>query len=132
MRPLPIEPVAGMPGVVRGVAVIRGAPTPVVDLAMIVAGEAAAPAPQRARFVTLRVGKRRVALLVDEVAGVVWLDGAMLSQAPPLLEAAGERWLAALGALDRELVLELRPARLVPDEVWLALDRNSRHDAEAR
>ena len=32
MRPLPIEPVAGTPGFVRGVSVIRGAPTPVVDL----------------------------------------------------------------------------------------------------
>ena len=31
MRPLPIEPVAGTPGFVRGVSVIRGAPTPVVD-----------------------------------------------------------------------------------------------------
>ncbi len=32
MRPLPIEPVAGTPSFVRGVSVIRGMPTPVVDL----------------------------------------------------------------------------------------------------
>jgi chemotaxis signal transduction protein len=32
MRPLPIESVAGTPSFVRGVSVIRGVPTPVVDL----------------------------------------------------------------------------------------------------
>jgi chemotaxis signal transduction protein len=32
MRPLPIQPVAGTPSFVRGVSVIRGTPTPVVDL----------------------------------------------------------------------------------------------------
>ena len=32
LRPLPIKPVAGTPGFVRGVSVIRGTPTPVVDL----------------------------------------------------------------------------------------------------
>jgi chemotaxis signal transduction protein len=32
MRPLRIEPVGGTPGFVRGVSMIRGAPTPVVDL----------------------------------------------------------------------------------------------------
>ncbi len=32
MRPLPFKPVAGTPGFVRGVSVIRGTPTPVVDL----------------------------------------------------------------------------------------------------
>ena len=32
MRPLPIKSVAGTPGFVRGVSVVRGAPTPVVDL----------------------------------------------------------------------------------------------------
>ena len=32
MRPLRIEPVGRTPGFVRGVSMIRGAPTPVVDL----------------------------------------------------------------------------------------------------
>jgi purine-binding chemotaxis protein CheW len=32
MRPLPIKPIAGTPGFVRGVSIIRGAPTPVIDL----------------------------------------------------------------------------------------------------
>jgi chemotaxis signal transduction protein len=32
LRPLPIEPVAGTPSFVRGMSVIRGKPTPVVDL----------------------------------------------------------------------------------------------------
>ena len=39
MRPLPIEPIAGMPHFVRGIALIRGAPTPVVNLMAILNGE---------------------------------------------------------------------------------------------
>ena len=52
MRPLPVERIAGMPSFVRGVSIIRGVPTPVVDLGVVLGtpGEAAE------RFVTLRLG----------------------------------------------------------------------------
>ena len=67
MRPGPIEPLAGAPEVVRGLAVIRGAPVPVVDLASLLGdGEHSVPT----RFVTVRTGERNVALLVDEVMGI--------------------------------------------------------------
>ena len=52
MRPLPIQPVAGTPDCVRGVSVIRGTPTPVVDLkALLDNGE---NCPSYGRFVTLK------------------------------------------------------------------------------
>lgn len=121
LRPLPTEPVAGMPAFVRGVAVVRGGPTPVIDLAALLSGGAFAPDPEVARFVTLRVGERRVALAVAAVLGVGGLDESTLHSLPPLLGAACGEFVEALGAHDAQLLLVLRAARLLPEEVWRAL-----------
>jgi len=84
MRPLPIEPVAGTPGFVRGVSVIRGAPTPVVDLkALLENGENSAT---YGRFVTIKLGERRVAIGVDGVVGLTNLDSAQLGDLPRFCE----------------------------------------------
>ena len=58
MRPLPIEPIAGTPGFVRGVSVIRGVPTPVVDLKALL--ENSENSPSYGRFVALKLDDRRV------------------------------------------------------------------------
>lgn len=117
LRPLAIEPVAGAPAFVRGLSVIRGAPTPVVDLGALLEG-----GPARAssgRLVTLKVGARQVALGVDEVVGLKSVDPAQLEQLPPLLRDAA--LIEAIGARDGQLLVVLRAARLVPDEVWASL-----------
>ena len=117
MRPLPIEPLAGMPPAVLGVAVIRGMPTPVVDLAALLeTGSGDAPG----RFVTLRLGERRVALSVGSVTGFTELDPKALSSLPPLLAAGSEATLA-LGVRDAQLFFVLQTARLLPEQVWTAL-----------
>ncbi len=118
MRPLPIEPVAGMPAFVLGLAVIRGAPQPVVDLgALLGAGGGGAIG----RFVTLRIGKRGVALAVKAVLGVRDLAGAPLEEVPPLLREADAKAVAAIGALDADLLVLLRAGRVLPEEAWRAL-----------
>jgi purine-binding chemotaxis protein CheW len=117
-RPLPVDPVSGAPSFVRGMAVVRGEPVPVLDLGSLLGDpEQADPA----RFVTLRVGARRVALAVEAVLGVSEIETGLLRDVPPLLqEAQGER-VAAVAILDEELLLVLRAARLVPDELWETL-----------
>lgn len=119
MRPLPVEPVAGAPAWVRGLAVIRGAPVPVVDLDALLGG--GAPGDHHRRFVTVTAGARVVALAVDDVLGVERLDPAAVGALPPLVDA-GDEAVAAVGALDAQLVVVLRAAQLVPDEAWAALD----------
>src|SRR5690242_13991979 len=52
MRPPPVERLTGTPPYVLGVSVIRGAPVPVVDVAMLVHGEAG----RGNRVVTVRAG----------------------------------------------------------------------------
>ncbi|MGN6104491.1 MAG: chemotaxis protein CheW [Kofleriaceae bacterium] len=109
MRPLPIAPLADAPAGVIGTSVVRGAAIPVLDLAAVLG----APAGARGRFVVVRVGERRVALLVDEVVDVRAVPPDDLAAIPPLLRDAARDVVARIGALDRELRVVLDAARLV-------------------
>ena len=120
MRPQPVRALAGMPPFVRGVAVIRGLPVPVVDAAAVLGEEGvASPA---TRFVALKAADRRVALAVDRVVGVRQLDRKQLSDLPPLLAAVSERVVSAMGTLDGELLIVLRSGKFVPESVWTAIE----------
>lgn len=128
MRPLAIEPISGTPKFVRGVSVIRGAPMPVVDLkALLEDGEHSAA---YGRFVTVKVGERRVALAVDGVVGVRNLDPAQIGALPLLLQDIDANLVEAIGTCDAQLLMVLRAARLVPDDVWTTLATEA--EAEAR
>jgi purine-binding chemotaxis protein CheW len=123
MRPLAIEPVAGGPSFVRGLSRIRGAPVPVVDLRSILGTDVNARGDAEVRrFVTLRVGGRRVALAVEAVVGVLRLEQARLRDMPPLLREAVGGAVEAAGTLDGELLLVLRAGRLVPEGLLQDVD----------
>jgi len=127
MRPLPISKLEGAPEFVLGVAVVRGGPVPVIDAGALV-GEAPGTRTTRtiSRLVTVRVGARRAALAVEALLGVHALDASELKAVPPLLRGVGAGVAEAMGALDDELLLVLRAARLVPAEVWRALEAGDR------
>lgn len=113
MRPLPVAPVAGAPAWVRGVAVVRGEPLPVVDLAALLGGTAEEAA---GRFVAIRAGGRAAALAVGAVLGVARLDPAG-ARTLPLVRDACAGALESLRTLDGDLLVVLGAARLVPDAV---------------
>lgn len=120
MRPRPVESLAGAPEVVRGLAIIRGAPVPVIDLATLLgAGERSVPT----RFVTLRTGERNVALSVDAVLGIRNIPPALQNGMPPLLHDARPDIVQAVTALDEKLLLVLKAASLLPEDVWNLLAR---------
>jgi len=119
MRPLAIEPISGTPEFVRGVSVIRGAPIPVVDLKMLL--ENGENNSAGGRFVTLKVGERRIALAVDGVVGLRKLDSAQIGELPPLLRDVGADLIEAIGTSDAQLLIVLRATRLVPNDVWATL-----------
>jgi purine-binding chemotaxis protein CheW len=125
MRPLPIEPLTGMPSFVLGVAIVRGFPAPVVDAGRLLNPFASPSTPiiasSSARFVSLKLGERTAALAVDAVLDVRPLAAGILANVPPLLREAGAEQMAAIGALDTQLLLVLEAARLVPESVWSAM-----------
>jgi len=121
-RPLPIEAISGAPAFVKGVAVIRASPIPVVDLAAILGIEGAGEA---TRFVVLCVGERKVAVAVESVIGIYNLQGQSLRHAPPLLRDAPGELVEAIAALDGELLFVLRVGLLLPDDLCEALSNKT-------
>jgi purine-binding chemotaxis protein CheW len=122
MRPLPCEPVLGMPPFVDGLAVIRGAPVPVVDLARLLGTDSRAA---RTRFVVVKVSERRVALSVERVIGVRALDTLFTRGLPPLLSRAGVEFVASVASLDAHLLVVLESGLILPESVWTTLDRGA-------
>jgi purine-binding chemotaxis protein CheW len=120
MRVLPIEAVAGVPIFILGVCLIRGAPVPVVDAGLLVGNEAT----RSERLVSLKIGDRRIALAVDAVLGIRRLDADEIRQLPPLLRDIAGETVSAIGAKDAELMFTLRAARIVPDNMFDALQPN--------
>jgi purine-binding chemotaxis protein CheW len=118
MRPLPVSRLSNVPDFVSGLAIVRGVPTAVVDAARLLGEEDTCPS----RFVALRVSDRRVALAVDDVLGVRRIPVGCVHDLPPLLANADQADISAIGALDAELLLVLGTTRLVPNELWAALD----------
>jgi purine-binding chemotaxis protein CheW len=118
MRMLPIEPLAGAPHYVRGLCIIRGAPTPVVDTGSLMGDRATRPE----RLVAVKAGGRGVALAVEAVVGVRAIRAGASDQMPPLLRDAATETVAAIGILDAELLFFLRTARIVPEELLSRLD----------
>jgi purine-binding chemotaxis protein CheW len=114
MRPLPIEPVAGAPEMVRGLSAIRGAPVPVVGLDALFNSYGGVTT----RFVVVRAGERRVALAVDAVLGICALAPSVYQALPPLLRDAARGAVDTIAALDSELYFVLNTVSIVPDERW--------------
>ena len=118
MRMQPITPVGAVPKYVCGMALLRGKPTVVVDLGELLG----MPVPARAaRLVTLRLNQRLLALAVEEVIGVEQFGADSLQELPPLLRNAASAVVDALGSRDRELLVALDAARLLPDDLYEVL-----------
>lgn len=113
MRMQPAEKLADAPAIVRGVAVIRGAPVPLLDLGMLLGQARTSPT----RIVTVRTGSRVLGLAVAEVRGVRG-DDELGPRAPvPLLSQAAADSVAAIGTLDGEALLFLEKLRVLADKV---------------
>ncbi|PTL80637.1 chemotaxis protein CheW [Vitiosangium sp. GDMCC 1.1324] len=121
MRPLPVAPVSAAPSFVRGVCVMRGAPAPVVSLAMLLGG-GQAQASTGQRFVSLRAPEGRLALEVEEVRGLRWLEEGTLDSVPALLRATASGHLQHLGSFDGRLLAVLGASHLLPEELWRRLE----------
>lgn len=118
MRALPIEPLPDMPPFLLGVTIIRGMVMPVVNVARLLGALDIPPA----RYVTVRLGKRQVALAFESVTGIRELAAESAKEIPPLLRELDASAVAAITTLDAELLLVLQDARLVPESVWDAID----------
>jgi purine-binding chemotaxis protein CheW len=114
MRPLPIEPLGDAAEYVLGVAIIRGAPTIVVDTARLLGHRTSSP-PRR--YVVVRSGSHPLALTFDDVIGVRRIAAASLADLPPLLREVTPHAVAKIGRTDANIVLLLESALVVSAEL---------------
>jgi purine-binding chemotaxis protein CheW len=114
MRPLPIERISGAASFVLGLSIVRGVPTPVVDLASWLG----APASPAGRLLCVRAGSRVVALAVASVEGVSAIDTAALQAMPRLVHGARAEQVQLVGTLDADLLVVLDAARLLSEDAW--------------
>lgn len=115
MRPLVVTPVAGTPGYVPGVCVMRGVPVPVVDVAELIGAGAGAVS----RFVAVRGRHSLVAFAVGEVLGIQDVGPPPGGDhAPgPGEPTAPAPVVTAIGTIGSEPLLFLGGAAAVPDRV---------------
>ena len=106
-----------------GLSVIRGAPVAVVDLAAVIGKERADSVN---RWVTLRLGERRLALAVEGILGIRDLEESTLQTMPPLLRGADRALIEAVGTLDSELLMVLEAGRILSEEVWDGLAKEGK------
>jgi purine-binding chemotaxis protein CheW len=118
MRALPIETVFGAPRYVRGLCMIRGAPVPVVDPGLLLGEQPT----KSQRLVTIRAGRRTIALAADVVLGIRAIEADLFKQLPPLLRDAAAETITAIGTLDAELLFLLHAARIIPQDLFDRLD----------
>lgn len=109
MRPLPLSAAGEVVPGLAGLARVRGAAVPVVDLGLLLGGRS-----DPTRMVTVRAGDRTVALLVDAVDGLVALDPRELQETPPLFSGLAAGAVEAISRADGALALVLKAARLLP------------------
>lgn len=91
INPLPVTPVPRAPAFIEGVVRLRSEVIPVVDVRKRF-GHPAAPPTRRTKFVVVRIGGRRIALVVDEVTEVVRLARSEIRPAPTFADAGAPRF----------------------------------------
>ena len=121
LRPLPVQPIPGSPPFVRGLAIVRGEPVPVVDLAYLMEGEPGLPD----RWVTVKSGAAVAVLEVDRILGIRTLPAETLRALPPLLQSADAEIVSAMGALDAGLLLVLDQGRLLSEQAQVLAEAGS-------
>lgn len=119
MRPLATRPLAGTPPYVRGLTILRGAPTPVIDMTRLLTGVDG----EIDRYIAVRAGRGPVACATGPVLGVQEIDVEPPEGPAALFTGVSKALIAAVGTVGTEPLLLLRGIAAVPDEVWEAAGR---------
>ncbi len=113
LRPLPVEPLGRGPDYVLGIAVIRGEPTVVLDMARLFSTEGVVST----RYVVVRCGARKAALAFERVLGIRAIAPQTFGELPPLARSVRADVIQSLGVVDKGLVVVLEAATLYPAEL---------------
>jgi purine-binding chemotaxis protein CheW len=117
MRALPVETFPDMQPFMLGIAIIRGATVPVINLSMLLK----TPVTEVSRYVTIQTGKRVIAFAVGNVVGVGQFAADTLDHLPALMGESDTNVVKAIGTLDEDLFLVLEASRIISESAWQEL-----------
>lgn len=118
LRPLPVEPLAGVPSFLLGLALVRGQPVPVVDLGGVL-DQQLRPA---SRWLHLRLEQRRLALAVEAVGRVEQLAEVDWQPLPCVFDGEATAAVTQLAERDRYLLTQLNVMRLLSEPLWQRIE----------
>lgn len=107
----PVTRVPGVPHYIAGMANLRGAILPVVDLAARLGWEPT-QASERHAIIVVQIGGQAAGLIVDSVSDLVQLDEDSLQQPPSLGESEEAAFIEGLAPVGDRMVLVLRLSAL--------------------
>ncbi|SDS22974.1 chemotaxis protein CheW [Actinoplanes derwentensis] len=116
MRPLATRPLAGPPPYVRGLTIVRGTPSPVIDVTRLLTGITG----QIERYVAVQAGRGMIVCATGPVIGVQEVQVEPPEGPAALLTGAAKALIAGVGTIGTEPLILLRSIQAVPDEVWEA------------
>ncbi|MEV0902364.1 chemotaxis protein CheW, partial [Actinoplanes sp. NPDC049802] len=119
MRPLETRALAGTPPYVCGLTVLRGEPTPVIDVTRLLTGADGLID----RYVAVRAARGPVVCATGPVLGVREVLVSPPEESSVLFTGISKALIAAVGTIGADPLLLLRSPRAVPDEVWEAAGR---------
>lgn len=114
MRPLPAQALARTPAYLKGVSILRGVPTPVIDVAVLLGGR---EAPVE-RYVAVRTARGPAAFATGEVLGIRATTFDKSPEADELPADAPGGLVSAVGTYESQPLFLLRTADLLPDRLW--------------
>ena len=113
--PKPTQSVVGQPSFVEGLVALRGEYVPLIDLRIRFGAIAKGNDP---RILVLSCLQREIALLVDRVGEVQWLESDRLRSAPLDTSSAGSKAVEAIADVEGTMVLVLRGEALLSESEW--------------
>jgi purine-binding chemotaxis protein CheW len=117
----PVTRVPGMPPYVAGVANLRGAILPVIDLAVRLGWEPTVFTDRHA-IIIVQIGNRTCGLVVEQVSDLVLIDQASLQSPPTLGGTSALRFIEGLAPFRDRMVQVLDIEALAGGEMMSTLD----------
>ncbi len=117
-----VRSVPKAPDFVEGLVTVRDTVVPVIDMRK----RFSLPAAERAtssRLLVVATGESRVALVVDDVPGVVELPDSMISQAPDFFRGLAGRYLEGIARDSERLVILLNLDEILTSKEKIALEK---------
>jgi len=116
IRPQKVTRIPNAPAVVEGVINLRGKVVPIIDLRKRFGSDPAKSDPKRVRVIILRLSRRVIGAVVDEVTEVVFMKSGQIETTPDAVKGLDTEYLKGVGKHGDRLIVVLDIDRILTGE----------------